>query len=429
MLKSVKFSSSPELSYSISDLLRSIDQGFRFFEIELVSQSDKLATIFSNDSRSKVELKTLLTLMKPKMFENSPLPVLFYFTTTTEKPPVSKIAEVMIDVFGHRLFVYEEIASKNYPLILMKNFVILANSIDTDARSLREFLATIPSNAGSIRNISKPNNNEPLDNYNSRKSIDRVDSARRPFKICDSQSKRLTVTDPVKILYLASQSTILANPKNPSGEKDAPLSKIQQNSFEQSQAPTLSQFKTLAVSIHKRVNACPIEWTYHKDRLFAMAYSKVFERKWGNQLGYVSYSKTPNKESRTIGVVPLFVILPILTNGNVKIKAYQLNESSDNLTPIKKTQVFIENNFARFFEIDPVNSKPIIRSDSELILPKTQDSLHLLYFVIEVFETGQLYFALIDLRATQKNFKLARIFSFTDMPKLSGLIFFNVSYK
>ena len=99
------------------------------------------------------------------------------------------------------------------------------------------------------------------------------------------------------------------------------------------------------------------------------------------------------------------------------------------MTPIKKTQVFIENNFARFFEIDPVNSKPIIRSDSELILPKTQDSLHLLYFVIEVFETGQLYFALIDLRATQKNFKLARIFSFTDMPKLSGLIFFNVSYK
>ena len=100
----MKFSSSSEVSYTVNDLLKCLDQGFRFFEIEVVAQSDKLATFFSNDSRNKMELKNLLTIMKPKMFENSPFPTMFYFITRAEKLPVAKIAEVMMNVFDYQLF-------------------------------------------------------------------------------------------------------------------------------------------------------------------------------------------------------------------------------------------------------------------------------------------------------------------------------------
>ena len=376
-----------------------------------------------------MELKNLLTIMKPKMFENSPFPTMFYFITRAEKLPVAKIAEVMMNVFDYQLFLYDEINAKNYPLILMRNSVILVNSMETNTRSLREFLATIPSNIESIKSVSQLDKNDQSAIHQSKTSINGFDLKKKAFKVCDTVSGRLQTASAVNIVFLSSHSNGIQYPKISTTEKDSRFSKIRQNAFEETQASTMSQFKVLNMSVQQRINACPIEWNYHKDRLFGLVYSKIFERKWGNRLGYVAFPKTQSKESRSVGIVPLFMMITALSSGYIKIKAYHLNELIGDLEELKTTQALVDNNFVRFFDIDSVNSKPIIRSESELLLSISQESPSLLYLVFEVLETGQLYFSLIDLRTTQKNFKFARIFSFADKPKLSGLIFFNIAYK
>jgi hypothetical protein len=429
VVKAVKFSSSPEVSYTVNDLLRCIDQGFKFFEIEVILQPDKLLTLFSSDSRNKMELKSLLTLMKSKLFENSPFPVIFYFTSRSEGLPVNAIVELMANVFDHQLCLYDEISAKNYPLILLKNSVILANSINTETRSLKEFLATVNSNIGSIKNIPQLEKDEKLSDVKSRTSINGIESKKKSFKICDLVSNRLQESGAVNLVYLSVLGNPTQNPRTSTADKDVRFSKVQQSLQEETQGSTSSQFRLLASSISRKVNACPIEWQYQKDRLFGIVHSKIFESKWANQLGYSPFPKVQAKDTRSIGIVPLFMINTTLSNGYMKIKTYYLNESSNNPEEVKKQQVLVENGFARFFEVDSINSKPIIRSESEILLSFIPDSPSLLYFVFEASETGQLFYSLIDLRIIQKNFKFARIYSFGEKPKLTGLIFFNIAFK